>query len=173
MNFYHVDILADALQTYFAGLATPPPHVFYTYKTLAPTTAEKAAALRPFVFVGIPKQLDRSPYLQSGVEIPVLNGTRIAVYVESPLTWQPSAGVEKGGFDAVHLPAVAAVRAFFNDNRSLDVPTALQSVYKTGTVTLRRDSASVEQYDLLADGHRSTFFAKVSAIERSFACPSP
>ena len=160
MNHYMVDVLAFHLQNATATL----PHNFYTYKELS-AKGERPHLKRPFIAISLPPQVAdagaRPGYLS---EVPVLNKTRVAIYVESPLTVTED-GTRRGGFDELHLSALNTVRSFIHTNRSLEIPAELASAYKDGTLRLRPDQPP-EQSTRFADGERQVFFVILSAFER-------
>jgi hypothetical protein len=160
MNHYMADVLAYHLKQAVAGL----PHHFYTYKDLS-SKGERPQLKRPFIALSLPPQIGsagaKPGYL---AEVPVLDRTRVAIYIESPLT-VTEGGSRKGGFDQLHLPAVKAVREFIRANRSLEIPAELIAAYKDGTVGMRPDQPP-EQAARFADGERQVFFVVLSAFER-------
>lgn len=123
-----------------------PCHL-YTYKSADPK-GEILRFLRPMIHVAVPKQFGRagvagypqnySPY-QATVEY-----TSLAIYVEAPQYFTTASGKVRGGFDAIHHPLILAVRAFIHSNLTLGIPANLHSLWRDGTVGLRRDDPNDE-----------------------------
>lgn len=149
MNFYHLDCLAEAVRLKLAEAPAITTHALLTYKSLDMATLEIPQQEPPFIVIRDAQQTGPVGAARGySYAHPYIDQTRAAIWIVSPM-YVEVAGVRKGGFDTVHHPIVKRVRSLIQEQQAIPVPVAIQSEYKTGSVGLRMDTITGEDFTRL------------------------